>query len=201
MTMSALQGMYMDLEQTPLDDLTQWLNSVGAGDTAALRRLATETYLELRRLAHAQLRRHEQHTLNTTGLVHEWYLRMAGAGGITLHNRKHFFVLAAKIMRQVTCAYARERVAAKRGGGERAVPIDEVEEAALKDADRFIELGHSLERLAAREPRLALVVELRFFGGLTEDEAAEAMDTSVRSVQRLWAEARTQLLQDVEPVP
>ncbi len=193
------------MDQMPVhdEDLSRLVEQISSGDRAALQALASEAYVELRRLAHRQLARGHNETLNTTSLVNEWYVRMAEAGGVSLQDRRHFFVLAARIMRQILCAYSRERMTAKRGGGARALPIDEVEEsqleqAELEQAERFVEVDDALERLAAVEPRLAQVVELRFFGGLNEADTAQAMQTSLRSVQRMWADARGRLLADME---
>lgn len=182
----------------PDDELERLLGGLRHGDGQALRRLATDTYLELRRLARNQLARNQVLTLGTTGLVNEWYLRMGESHGVDVADRGHFFVLAARIMRQVLCAHARERSAQKRGGGEAVLPIDEVEESRLHQARQFVELDIALERLARTEPPLARVVELRFFAGLTEPETAQAMDLPLRTVQRLWAQARQRLIDEVD---
>jgi len=171
-------------------DITQLLALAGAGDVGAWQSLVAAMYSDLRHLAHRQLigQRREQ-TIGTTGLVNECYLRLAGAAGAP-NDRGHFFALAARVMRQVVVDYARERLAQKRGGGERNVPLDEVDAEELREAERHAALDDALVALARVDERQARVVECRFFAGLTEEETAEALRTSLRSVQRDWQSAR-----------
>jgi RNA polymerase sigma factor (TIGR02999 family) len=169
-----------------------WLQQSRAGDPGALQRAFVEVYGELRRLAHGQLAGHYGRTLETTGLVHEAYLRLAGHAA-PINDRGHFFALAARVMRQVIVDFARERLAEKRGGGERGIPLDDVDPAELKQAEDMIALDDVLQQLAAEEPRQAQVVECRYFAGLTEPEIAEALGISERSVQRDWQQARVWL--------
>ncbi len=172
-------------------DITQLLALARAGERGAWDRAIALIYADLRRIAHRQLgaRRGADQTLDTTGLVHECYLRLAGSSG-SVNDRGHFFALAARIMRQVVCDYARERSAAKRGAGERGIPFDDVEVAEARQAQQLIELDDLLNRLAEENERQARVVECRFFAGLTEEETAQALGVSERSVQRDWAVAR-----------
>jgi RNA polymerase sigma factor (TIGR02999 family) len=172
-------------------DITELLALAGDGNEAALRSLIQRTYKDLRRLAHKQLLgQRDQPTLNTTGLVHEWYVRLSEGGGFASNDREHFFRLAARIMRQVICAYARERLRDKRGGGQRPISLEEVEEKNIQHAKQMIDLDDALRDLAKSDPLLAEVVDCRFFAGLTEEETAAAMNISTRSVQRYWAQAR-----------
>ncbi len=166
-----------------------WLEQARTGDPDALAQAFVEVYGELRRLAHGQLAGQYGRTLQTTGLVHEAYLRLAGHAA-PIHDRGHFFALAARVMRQVIIDFARERLAAKRGGGERGIPLDDVDPGELKQAEEMIALDDVLQKLARLDPRQARVVECRYFAGLTEPETAEALGISERSVQRDWQQAR-----------
>jgi len=175
---------------TPAPRITELLEQARTGDANARDRVFESVYAELRRLAHRQLAgQGNGRTLDTTGLVHECYLCLAGAQG-PIRDRGHFFALAARVMRQVIVDYARERLALKRGGGARAIPVDDVEVAEERDALHLIEVSDMLDRLGAHDMRLAQVVECRFFAGLTEPETAEALGISERSVRRDWVEAR-----------
>lgn len=170
--------------------ITELLAQARAGESSAWDAVVALVYADLRRLAHGQLRhRPGDHTLDTTGLVHECWLRLAHAA-CTPADRNHFLALAARVMRQVVCDYARERLAQKRGGGAALLPLDEVDVAEVREAEKLLELDDLLRKLAARDERLARVVECRFFAGLSEPETAAALAISERSVQRAWAEAR-----------
>jgi RNA polymerase sigma factor (TIGR02999 family) len=174
-------------------DITQLLAQAKAGDAGAWQQLVAVMYSDLRRLAHRQLAAPaREQTLNTTGLVHECYMRLADVAGAP-NDRGHFFALAARVMRQVIVDYARERLAQKRGGGAQQIPLDEVSEAELKQAQHFAALDDALDTLMNVDERQARVVECRFFAGLSEEETAQALGTSLRSVQRDWREARTWL--------
>lgn len=172
------------------DDITEMLALARAGDAGAWQRMVAVVYADLRRLAHRQLSgQAREQTMDTTGLVHECYLRLAGASG-TPNDRGHFFALAARVMRQVIVDYARERLAQKRGGGERPIALDDADAAELREAQRYAALDDALEVLMRADERRARVVECRFFAGLTEAETAAALDMSLRSVQREWQAAR-----------
>jgi RNA polymerase sigma factor (TIGR02999 family) len=152
--------------------------------------LLPETYEDLRRMAHRQIRRFGgTPTLSTTALVHEAYLKLAPSAGI-FKDRGHFLALAARAMRQVIVDYARERQAQKRGGGQAAVPLDPEHEAADMQAERILVLSDALGRLGAVDERAARVVECRFFAGYSEEETAEALSVSARTVERDWVKAR-----------
>lgn len=169
-------------------ELTQLLHAANEGDQPALNRLVALLYVDLRQLAHRCRKGSE--ALDTTSLVHECYLRFLGSGELEVNDRAHFFNLAARIMRQLLCDYARERLAAKRGGGAPHVELRESDAAEQSEAEHCLAVDQALERLAESHPRQARVVECRFFAGLTEEETAEALDRSLRSVQRDWQGAR-----------
>lgn len=178
-------------------DITELLAQARAGEGEAWNRVVALIYADLRRLAHRQLAgRCGDHTLDTTGLVHECYLRIAGSAA-NVNGREHFFALAARVMRQVIVDCARERLAEKRGGGERALPLDLIDEGEIKQAEHFVALDDALATLERQAERQARVVECRFFAGLTEEETASALGLSLRSVQREWYEARAWLAQEL----
>ncbi len=170
-------------------DLTQLLSAASGpnADPGAAERLFAAVQRELRGLASGLMHRERPgHTLQPTALVNEAYLRLVGATDLRWEDRAHFFGVAARAMRQVLVDHARERAAAKRGGGWERVTLDErLNVLARADVDLF-ELDDALDRLAEKDARAAQVVELRFFGGLTEDEIAHVLDLSRRTVQREW---------------
>ena len=158
-------------------------------------------YDELRRVAHRHLEREaEGHTLSTTALVHEVYLRLKDNGTGAFNDRVHFFAMAARAMRRILVDHARRHHAVKRGAGARRVPLENIERLAVHErADLLVALDEALLRLTALDARQAQVVELRFFGGLTEDETAEALGIGVRTAKRDWAKARSWLYQTLYP--
>jgi RNA polymerase sigma factor (TIGR02999 family) len=148
-------------------------------------------YDELRRIARHHIRRTDRgHTLDTTGLVHEAYLKLAGQKGIRLHDRGHFLAVSACAMRQVIIDHARARTAVKRGRGEAPVTFDENRVAARDQAIWLLDIDRALERLREHDERLAHTIDCRFFAGLSEKETAEALGVSLRTVQRNWMRAR-----------
>lgn len=169
-------------------ELTQLLQAANEGDQPALNRLVALLYVDLKQLAHRC--RGGSEVIDTTGLVHECYLRFLNSGELAVNDRAHFFNLAARVMRQLLCDYARERLAAKRGGGAPHLELRESDAAERAEAEHCLAVDQALQRLAELHPRQARVVECRFFAGLTEEETAEAMDRSLRSVQRDWKTAR-----------
>lgn len=175
-------------------EITRLLEAWRRGDTTAPKRLFPLVYDELRALAHRQLGRMRRNgTLDTTALVHEVYLKLAGGAEVSLHERGHFFALAATAMRQILVDYARRRTAAKRGGPEGPAAMPDLERPGSVAPDRAMELlalNQALEKLETLEPRLARVVELRVFGGLSIEEAAQALDVSEGTVKRDWLKAR-----------
>jgi RNA polymerase sigma factor (TIGR02999 family) len=168
--------------------------------------LLSRVYGELRQIAHRQLGAERPgHTLSTTAVVHEAYLRLADQRGLDWENRAQFFAIAARTMRRILIDYARAYHAARRGGPLRvAIPIDALEmanapELAVEErAEWLIALDEALARLAVMDERLARVVECRFFAGLSEDETAEALGVSARTVARDWQMARGWLYQELK---
>jgi RNA polymerase sigma factor (TIGR02999 family) len=156
-------------------------------------------YDELRRLAHAQLRRERTgHTLCTTALVHEAYVRLAPQTGLAPVNRNEFLVIASNTMRRVLVDHARERNRLKRGAGAHPVPLDDVEAFLSHDeADELTALDDALERLHQLNPRAAAVVQHRFFAGFTLEETAALLDVSLKTVQRDWLVASAWLRKEV----
>lgn len=166
------------------------------GDAGARDALFALLYEELKRVARKQLRGASSQTLNTTGLVHETYLKLAVPGSLNLQGRKHFFVLAAKAMRQIVIDHARARAAGKRGSGAaQAIALDEaIDQPAQQIApDRLLELDRALTTLEARQPRLSSLIELRFFTGLDLAEIAAMQEVSERTLNRDWRRARAEL--------
>jgi RNA polymerase sigma factor (TIGR02999 family) len=151
-------------------------------------------YDELRRVARGQLKRVPAgRTLDTTALVHEVYLKMAGQQGLDLQDRQHFLAVSARAMRQVLADFARARLAAKRGGGDVRVTLKEDSASVDAEAERVCEVDRVLERLRDKNERMARVVECRYFAGLSEEETAEALGISLRTAQREWMRARAWL--------
>jgi RNA polymerase sigma factor (TIGR02999 family) len=179
---------------TVASDITELLIAHSGGDAAALDRLVPLVYDDLRRLARRQLRRTVgDQTLDTAGLVHEAYLRLVDQSRASWRDRGHFFAVSALAMRQIVVDHARRRARVKRGSGRAAVSIDDVNEPAVKEAERVLELDLALQKLAAVDERLARVVECRYFAGFTDEETAAALDVSVRTAQREWFKARAWL--------
>lgn len=154
-------------------------------------RILPLVYEELRRIARRQLR-HEGvgHTLNTTALVHEAYLRLAAPSHLDIGGRAEFLSIAAMAMRRVLIDYARQRTAQKRGGVQVRVELDDLEVAADGRAEQLVALNEALTALAISNPRLARVVDCRFFGGMSQEETALALQLTPRTVRRDWTKAR-----------
>jgi RNA polymerase sigma factor (TIGR02999 family) len=176
------------------DNITGLLLAWGEGDRKALDQLVPLLYQELRRAAHRELWRERPHgTLGTTALVHEAYLRLVDQNRARVESRAHFLNLAAQTMRRVLVDEARKRRADKRGAGMPPLFLDEGHEPMVEPGGRLLELDEALTRLEGFDPRLSRVVELRYFGGLTLEETAEAMGTSTTSAWRDWNTARAWL--------
>jgi RNA polymerase sigma factor (TIGR02999 family) len=169
-------------------ELTQLLHAASEGDQPALNRLVALLYVDLKQLAHRCRRGSD--AVDTTSLVHECYLRFLNSGDLAVNDRAHFLNLSARIMRQLLCDFARERLAEKRGGGAAHFELREDDAVERAEAERFLAVDQALGQLAERNADQARVVECRFFAGLTEDETAEATGRSLRSVQRDWKAAR-----------
>jgi RNA polymerase sigma factor (TIGR02999 family) len=175
-----------------MSELTELLGRIQAGDTAARDALFAAAYTELHRLAHARLRDGGRNTvLDTTCLVHESYLRFLRAGQLRAEDRRAFFAYASQVMRSVIVNSVRERIAQKRGGNARPLTLSTQLGATMADGEESIMKVHeALEELAKAEPRLAQVVEMRYFGGYSEAEMAETLGVTERTVQRDWEKAR-----------
>jgi len=177
-------------------EVTQLLAAVRQGDGSAMDRLMTLVYDELRAVARRQLRRWRPgQTLDTTALVHETYLRLVDQAGASWWDRVHFLSVAGVAMRHILVDAARRRVAKKRGGEGLRITLDELQldqrgMDASRQAVEILDLDEALTSLAARNERLSRLVELRFFAGLTEEETAQTLGTSERTVRRDWLKAR-----------
>ena len=170
------------------------------GRRDSLDRLMPEVYEELRGVARRRLAGREGGgTLSTTGLVHETYLKLAGHSRIAWRDRSHFFALASVAMRHVLVDRARARLTQKREGGLHRITLDSELIAAPDQPEAMLELSDAIERLATTEPRLARVVDCRFFGEMNDDEIAEALEVTSRTVQRDWAKARMLLRRALAP--
>jgi len=170
--------------------ITDLLIQLRSGNPEAMDRLYSLVYEELRRMAHRRLQAERPgHTLGTTGLVHETYLKLVDHPGVEWRDRAHFFAVAARAMRQILVDYARRYRAMRRGGGLPRVALTD-EAAIVERGETLLALDEALERLAALNGRLSQVVECRYFAGFTEEETAEALGVTTRTVQRDWSKAR-----------
>ena len=177
----------------PTGEITRLLVAARGGDTTALGRVFSLVHSELREAAHRQLARGRPgETLNTTALVHEAFLKLAGSNA-AFDDRRHFLAVAATAMRQLVVDYARERGAQKRGGGAAHLSFDGSGIASPERSDEVLALDEALTALGSLSARLVQVVELRFFVGLSVEETAEVMKLSPRSVKRDWQKARAWL--------
>jgi RNA polymerase sigma factor (TIGR02999 family) len=177
--------------------VTRLLQNWGAGNEQAVDELTPLVSREMRKLAASYLRRERHdHTLQPTVLVNVAWIRIMGQEHFESRNRSHFFAIAANLMRQILVNHARERRAAKRGGGAKVALEDDAASVQPREID-LIALDEALSRLAALDARQAQVVELRFFGGLTEEEIAEMLGVSVITVKRDWRIARASLYQQL----
>jgi RNA polymerase sigma factor (TIGR02999 family) len=178
-------------------DVTKLLSSWRAGDTGALQQLTPLVYRELRNLARAYLRRERpDHTLQPTALVHEAWMRLVDQTHLESHSRSQFFAIAANLMRQILVDHARQHQALKRGGGNKVELVEDAAHMQPRGVD-LIALDEALSRLAVLNRRQSQIVELRFFGGLTEEEIADVLAVSVPTVKRDWRVARALLYQQL----
>lgn len=182
--------------------ITELLEGARAGDRDAEEAVYAAVYEDLQRLARGQKRRVyvSGNTLNTTALVHESYLRLVGNPS-GFRDREHFLAVAATAMRQILVDRARKRSRSKRGGGRRPITLDESfpSPAVEHEADMLLALDQALSALDRRDPRLRRVIECQFFGGMTHEETATALDLSERTVRRLWVKARAWLQLQLDP--
>ena len=178
--------------------VTQLLAHWSQGDDGALGELTPLVYEELHRLAHHHMSRgHPDHTLQTTALVNEAYLRLAGQTSPNFTNRSHFFAVAAQAMRQILVNYAKASQSQKRGGGAIKVELDEAAIVSPEQSKAIVDLHEAIERLGALDSRKAQVVELKYFGGLNHDEIAEVMKISSVTVRRDWVFAKAWLYDEL----
>jgi RNA polymerase sigma factor (TIGR02999 family) len=184
----------MDEPSVSSHRVTQLLAQWSHGDDAALAELTPLVYEELRRVAHHHLSgQRPEHTLQTTALVNEAYLRLADQTNPRWQNRAHFFAVAARAMRQILVSYARSQHAQKRGGGALKIDFEEAALVSPEESKEIVELHEALEQLATLDSRKAQVVELKYFGGLNYEEIAEVLKISRVTVRRDWEFAKVWL--------
>lgn len=184
--------------RAPTHDVTQLLQAWGQGDQAALDRLMPLVYQELRHIAKRNMARERPgHTLQTTALVNEVYLRLVDERKVSWQDRAHFFAICANTMRRILVDFARSRGYQKRGGGERPLSLDESLDVAGCPRSDLLAVDDALTRLAALDPRKSQVVEMRFFGGLSVEETAEALKISRETVMRDWKMAKAWLYREL----
>ena len=180
-------------------EVTLLLTALTRGDDGAASKLIPVVYAELRRLAGSYMRRERvDHTLQATALVHEAYLKLIEQRSANWQSRAHFFGVAAQLMRRILIDHARGHTRQKRGGEQKKVSLDEAFVFSEKQADELLAVDDSLNRLAEIDPRQARVVELRFFGGLSVEEAAEVLGVSPKTIKRDWSVAKAWLYADLK---
>src|SRR5262245_14581462 len=190
----------MDSPSASSERVTQLLADWSRGNDAALTELTPLVYEDLRRLAHHYMDgQRPDHTLQTTALVNEAYLRLAGQTSPNWQTRAHFFAVAARAMRQILVNYAKSHRSQKRGGGALKVELDEAALVSPGQSREIVDLHEALERLATLDPRKAEVVELKYFGGLNYDEIAEVLKISRVTVRRDWEFAKVWLYTELNP--
>jgi len=181
-----------------MNDVTRILNSLPPGDPSAAAELLPLVYEELRQLARAKMANElPNHTLQATALVHEAYLRLVGDEDPAWANRAHFFGAAAEAMRRILIDHARRRLAQRHGGGKERVPLDEISIAAPGTDDELLAVHDALEKLAAHDAEKAELVKLKYFAGLTTEEAANVLGLSEPTAKRHWAYARAWLFREI----
>jgi len=191
----------MDAPAVSQQRVTELLTRWSQGDDAALAELTPLVYEELRRLAHRQMGAERSgHTLQTTALVNELYLRLADQTNPRWQNRAHFFAVAARAMRRILVSYARSQQSQKRGGGALKIDLDEAALVSPEESKEIVDLHEALETLATLDSRKAQVVELKYFGGLNYDEMAEVLKISPVTVRRDWKFARAWLYKELHNV-
>jgi RNA polymerase sigma factor (TIGR02999 family) len=186
------------MAQPSAQEITRLLLAWGQGDQTALERLMPLVYEELRRLARRHMNRQRAgHTLQTTALVNEAYLRLIDSSQVQWQNRAHFFAVSAHLMRRILIDFARSRMSLKRGAEARQITLDDALEVSSERGADLIALDDALNTLAGMNPRQSQIVELRYFGGLSEEEIAEALKISPRTVRRDWSLARAWLYREL----
>ncbi len=191
----------MDAPSVSPHKVTQLLQQCSRGDDAALAQLTPLVYEELHRLAHYYMEgQRRDHTLQTTALVNEAYLRLADQTNPNWQSRAHFFAVAARAMRQILVSYARRNCAQKRGGGAARIGLDEAAIMSPEQSNEIVDVHEALEKLGTLDERKARVVELKFFGGLNYDEMAEVLKISRVTVRRDWEFAKLWLYTELHSV-
>jgi len=181
------------------DEITRLLQGWSEGDEQAMERLTPLLYKELHRIAHRYMRQERPcHTLQTTALINEAYLRLIGWKNVQWQNRAQFFGVSAQLMRKILVDFARSRNYAKRGGGARVISIEEEPAIAQGRAQDILVLDDALQRLASFDPRKSRIVELRFFGGLSLEETADILKVSSRTIRREWELAKVWLAREMK---
>ena len=184
---------------TESQEVTLLLSALTRGDEGAASKLIPAVYDELRRLAGSYMRRERvDHTLQATALVHEAYVKLIEQRSVNWQSRAHFFGVAAQLMRRILIDYARGHSRQKRGGDHKKVSLDEAIIFDEQRADELLAVDDSLKRLAEMDPRQARIVEMRFFGGLSVEEAAEVLGVSPKTVKRDWSVAKAWLYADLK---
>ncbi len=187
------------MTKASFEDISQLLKAWGQGDESALDRLMPLVYDELRRRAHRQMAREKAgHTLETTALVNEAYLRLVAGRKVSWQDRAHFFTLSARLMRRILVDHARSRDRVKRGGLIQKIPLGETLAVPLRMDDNLVALDDALSALSEADSRKAQVVEMRFFGGLSVEQTAEALGVSVSTVMSDWRMAKVWLLREMQ---
>lgn len=186
------------MSQTSTHEVTRLLLDWSKGDKTALDKLMPLIYEELRRLAHRYMSRERAgHTMQTTALVNEAYVRLVNRKNVHWQDRAHFFAIAAELMRTILVDHARSHASTKRGGGARKLSLDEALVVSQERAADVVALDEALRALALIDPKQSRIVELRFFGGLTIEETAEVLDLSAATIKREWSTAKAWLYHEL----
>jgi RNA polymerase sigma-70 factor (ECF subfamily) len=186
------------MEKTDSQQITSLLVEWSNGNQTALENLMPLVYDELRRIARRYMRRQaDVHTIQTTELIHEAYLKLARSEERNFQNRSHFFGVAARAMRHILVDYARSKHSRKRGGWQEKVTLDDSAAVSFQKSDEIIRLDDAMKQLATLDARKSRVVELKYFGGLTNEEIAEVLKISPETVKRDWRFSRTWLLREL----
>jgi RNA polymerase sigma-70 factor, ECF subfamily len=189
----------VNVPESPASEVSRLLHDWGAGDEASLNKLIPLVYEELRKRAHYQMAREKAgHTLQTTALVNEVYLRLLGAAKVSWQDQAHFFALSAQLMRRVLVDHARGRGRAKRGGAVQKLSLEEAFALPIRRDTDIVELDEALNALAAVDARKAKTVELRFFGGFSVEETAKMLNVSVSTVMNDWKFAKVWLMREMQ---
>jgi len=178
--------------EDPPAELDQLLEAVRAGDAGAIDEVFTLTYSELRQMAHQRLHRARRVTsLDTTALVHECYLRLVRLGQLQTRDRSHFLAYAARVMRSIVVDFVRQRLAKRRGGDQLHVTLGtDIRDSTTVSEEQIVRVDDALQELAALDPRLVQVVEMRYFAGFTVEQIAESRGVTTRTIRRDWEKAR-----------